>query len=123
MERPTVIATEAFGASVRADIAMAAEKEPFGAGDSENSDEVGANSELVLATNEVDIQDLIHMMRGVQVMLDRDLAMLYQVETKNLNRAAKRNEDRFPGDFRFQLTKEETEILRCQFGTSKNSIY
>ncbi len=67
------------------------------------------------------IRDLIHTVRGMQVMLDSDLAPLYQVETKNLNRAAKRNEDRFPEDFRFQLTKEEYESLRCQFGTSKSA--
>ena len=52
-------------------------------------------------------------------MLDTDLARLYEVETKNLNRAAARNADRFPEDFRFQLTKEEDESLRCQIGTSK----
>lgn len=53
-------------------------------------------------------------------MLDSDLASLYEVETKNLNRAATRNAARFPSDFRFQLTPEEDAVLRCQFGTSKN---
>jgi len=53
-------------------------------------------------------------------MLDRDLASLYGVETKILNRAVKRNSERFPGDFMFHLSKEEyTELLRCQFGTLK----
>lgn len=52
-------------------------------------------------------------------MLDRDLALLYEVETKVLNRAVKRNLLRFPLDFMFQLTPEEAENLRCQIGTSK----
>jgi hypothetical protein len=51
-------------------------------------------------------------------MLDRDLALLYEVETKILNRAVKRNLQRFPLDFMFQLTEDEAENLRCQFGTS-----
>jgi hypothetical protein len=52
-------------------------------------------------------------------MLDSDLAGLYGVETKQLNRAVKRNPDRFPADFMFQLTEDETVFLRCQSGTSK----
>jgi len=52
-------------------------------------------------------------------MLDADLARLYEVETKALNRAVKRNSDRFPNDFMFRLTADEAESLRCQFGTSK----
>ncbi len=64
------------------------------------------------------LQDFIYVIRGKQVMIDSDLAMLYQVETKNLNRAVKRNEQRFPNDFCFQLTKAEYENLRCQIGTS-----
>ena len=51
-------------------------------------------------------------------MLDKDLAELYEVETKMLNRAVKRNRDRFPGDFMFQLTAEEVDNLRYQNGTS-----
>ena len=58
-------------------------------------------------------------MRNQQVMIDSDLAMLYQVETKALNRAVKRNINRFPEDFCFQLTKEEDKILKCQIGISK----
>ena len=65
-----------------------------------------------------DIGSLVYIIRGKQVMLDSDLAMLYQVETKNLNKAASRNEDRFPEDFRFKLTKEEFDGLRFQSGTS-----
>jgi hypothetical protein len=52
-------------------------------------------------------------------MLDRDLAELYQVETKNLNRAVKRNIERFPENFRFQLNQEEYENLRFHFDTSR----
>lgn len=57
------------------------------------------------------IQNKIHEVRGVRVMLDKDLAELYGVETKALNRAVKRNIERFPERFMFQLTKEEA--LRC----------
>ncbi|HJG30119.1 MAG TPA: ORF6N domain-containing protein [Collinsella ihuae] len=85
--------------------------------DAENeSVETSAPIALVDSAN---IEPLIHTVRGQQVMLDTDLARLYEVETKNLNRAAARNTDRFPEDFRFQLTKEEDESLRCQIGTSK----
>lgn len=65
-----------------------------------------------------EIKNLIYTIRGKQVMLDSDLAVLYQVETKNLNRAVKRNSERFPESFCFQLTEEEVENLRFQFGTS-----
>jgi len=68
--------------------------------------------------SEVTIKNLIHVVRGQQVMLDSDLAMLYGVETKNLNKAMKRNEKRFPEDFCFQLTKEEYKYLKFQIGTS-----
>lgn len=68
------------------------------------------------------IRNLIYIVRGQQVMLDSDLAMLYQVETKALNRQVKRNIKRFPEDFRFQLTKQEYENLRCQFGTSSQDV-
>ena len=64
------------------------------------------------------IQNKIFEIRGMRVMLDFDLAELYQVETKNLKRAVKRNIERFPGDFMFELTADEWEILRCNFGTS-----
>ena len=53
------------------------------------------------------IESLIKVIRGKQVMLDRDLAMLYGVETRTLNQAVKRNMDRFPSDFMFQLSQEE----------------
>ena len=64
------------------------------------------------------IQDKIYTIRGVQVMLDEDLAVLYGVETKNLNKAVNRNMDRFPEKFRFQLTQEEYDNLKFQIGTS-----
>lgn len=64
------------------------------------------------------IEAHILSIRGHNVMLDVDLAELYQVETKYLVRAVRRNVDRFPDDFMFRLTREEFEILRCQFGTS-----
>lgn len=65
------------------------------------------------------IQSLIYVIRGKQVMLDSDLAILYQVETKTFNQAVKRNIERFPENFRFQLKKEEYDSLRSQFVTSK----
>lgn len=65
-----------------------------------------------------DIKSMIYTIRGQQVMLDSDLALLYQVETAALNRAVKRNNGRFPEDFCFQLTEED--CLRCQFGISKD---
>jgi len=68
----------------------------------------------------INIESLIHIIRGLQVMLDSDLAMLYGVETKRLNEQVKRNIDRFPADFMFQLTKEETVCLRSQFVTLNN---
>ena len=63
------------------------------------------------------IERSILLMRGQKVMLDADLADLYGVETSALNRAVNRNLDRFPGDFMFQLTKEEFDNLRFQSGT------
>ena len=65
-----------------------------------------------------DIKSLIYVVRGQQVMLDSDLAMLYQVETKVFNQAVSRNIKRFPENFRFQLTKEEFDALRSQIATS-----
>lgn len=66
-----------------------------------------------------DIKGMIYVIRNQQVMTDSDLAILYQVETSALNRAVKRNIKRFPEDFRFQLTEDEYEFLRCQIGISK----
>lgn len=67
------------------------------------------------------IQNRIYEIRGERVLLDRDLADLYEVPTKSLNLAVKRNIKRFPDDFMFQLTKDEFESLRFQFETSNNN--
>ena len=66
------------------------------------------------------ITQAILLIRGQKVMLDADLARLYEVDIKTLNRAVKRNIARFPGDFMFQLSREEAEHLRYQSGTLKN---
>ncbi|MFH1874879.1 MAG: ORF6N domain-containing protein [Pseudomonadota bacterium] len=65
------------------------------------------------------IQQMIYLIREEKVMLDSDLAKLYDVQTKAINRAVKRNRKRFPSDFVFQLTNQEVAALRCHFGTSK----
>ena len=71
----------------------------------------------------INIESLIRVIRGQQVMLDSDLAMLYGVETKALNQAVKRNSNRFPADFMFQLTKEEASHSRSQIVTlNENEI-
>ena len=62
----------------------------------------------------------IYLIRGTKVMLDRELAELYEVETAQLKRAVRRNIDRFPKDFMFELTKKELDHWRCQFGTSNS---
>ncbi|WP_156285858.1 ORF6N domain-containing protein [Oceanivirga salmonicida] len=64
------------------------------------------------------IKDLIYTIRGKQVMLDRDLALLYQVQTKRLNEQVKRNIERFPENFMFRLTGDEYTNLRLQFATT-----
>ncbi len=69
------------------------------------------------------IENLIHIIRGKQVMLDRDLARLYGVETKVLNQAVKRNIERFPKDFMFQLDKEEFENWKSQFVISNTDEF
>jgi hypothetical protein len=66
------------------------------------------------------IENKIHLVRGQKVMLDRDLAELYGVPTKVLNQAVRRNQERFPGDFMFQLTWAEAEHLRSQIVTLEN---
>lgn len=64
------------------------------------------------------IENRIYLIRGHKVMIDKDLATLYRVETRDLNKAVTRNLDRFPDDFMFQLTVEESKNLMFQFGTS-----
>lgn len=61
----------------------------------------------------------IHVVRAMRVILDSDLARLYEVPTKQLNRAVRRNPERFPADFMFQLTREDVMSIRCQTGTLK----
>ncbi len=73
---------------------------------------------IPLSASAQDIKSLIYIVRGQQVMLDSDLSVLYQVETKYFNLAVNRNLARFPDSFRFQLSKEEYESLRLQFATS-----
>ena len=79
--------------------------------------------ETLAMTKKISIPDnvinKIHQIRNHRVMLDIGLAELYQVETKRLNEQVKRNIDRFPEDFMFQLNNEEWELLRSQFATSK----
>ena len=70
------------------------------------------------------IQRKIYEIRGQKVILDRDLAALYQVETKVLNQAVKRNKERFPEDFMFQLIRDEVEMVKSQIATSrKNTLF
>jgi len=73
--------------------------------------------EMALVPREL-IESRIFLIQGKKVILDKDLAYLYGVKTKELNRAVKRNIERFPDDFMFQLNKEEFENLRFHFGTS-----
>ncbi|TFG63635.1 MAG: ORF6N domain-containing protein [Gemmatimonadales bacterium] len=75
------------------------------------------NADLIPAER---IEGMILQLRGRKVMLDRDLAALYGVETKALKRAVKRNATRFPDDFMFLIDNEELTDLRCQFGTSSS---
>ena len=77
-------------------------------------------NELSTFNENIQIRSQIFTIRGVQVMIDRDLARLYGVETRALNQAVKRNIERFPERFMFQLTKEEFESLRSQNVTLKN---
>jgi len=69
--------------------------------------------------DKIDIRSRIHAVRGKQIIIDEELAELYTVETKALNQAVKRNIDRFPERFMFQLTQQEVDVLRSQIVTSK----
>ena len=69
------------------------------------------------------IESRILLIRGQKVMIDRDLSELYGVETKQLKRAVRRNLDRFPSDFMFEMTREEYNSLRSQFGTLKRGTH
>ena len=86
----------------------------------ENGELVTNRDQLVVVDN---IESLIKIIRGQQVMLDKDLATLYGVETRTLNQAVKRNIQRFPSDFRFQLTMEEcskSQIVTLNAGRGQN---
>src|SRR6185369_939506 len=74
------------------------------------------NKSIIIADER--IINKIYLVRGMKIMLDRDLADLYGIETKQLKRQVKRNIERFPDDFMFQLSKIESDNLRSQFGTS-----
>lgn len=76
------------------------------------------NVPVIVDSTEEKIENLIHCVRGEQVMIDSDLALLYNVETKRLNESVKRNAKRFPESFCFQLTEDEYVDLRSQFATS-----
>ena len=65
------------------------------------------------------VMNKIYIMRGQKIMIDRDLAELYEVETKRLKEAVRRNKNRFPKDFMFEMTKKEFETWRTQFASSK----
>lgn len=78
-------------------------------------------SDIIISTNHKpdNIKDVIYEIRGQKVMLDNDLAEMYEVEVSQLKRQVRRNIDRFPKDFMFELTPEEVSSLRCQNGTLK----
>ena len=73
----------------------------------------------VVVKNDINIENLIYEIRGVQVMLDSDLALLYQVETKRINEAVYRNKEKFPERFSFRITEEEYNLLKSQISTSR----
>ncbi len=77
-------------------------------------------NQLELIQNKKEIQSQIYTIRGLQVMLDRDLAKLYEIETKVFKQTVNRNKDRFPDDFMFELTKDELANWRSQFVTSNS---
>lgn len=77
-----------------------------------------AKKEIQLLVAEQKILNRIYVIRGEKIMLDGDLAEMYGVETKQLKRQVKRNKERFPKDFMFELTQKELENLRSQIGTS-----
>ena len=78
------------------------------------------SSGRIMANELAQIQNIIYEIRGKKVMLDSDLAVLYEVEAKRLNESVKRNIERFPEDFMFQLTDHEWNSLRSQFATSND---
>ena len=77
--------------------------------------------EEIIEKENIEIEKLIYEVRGVEVMLDSDIAALYQVDTKRVNEAVKNNLDKFPERFSFLLTKEETDSLRSKFSSANIS--
>ena len=75
----------------------------------------------IIEKEEIKVENMIHEIRGKQVILDSDVAMLFGYETKYLNRQVQRNINRFPDNYCFQLTEEENKNLRCQFVTSSSN--
>ena len=75
--------------------------------------------ETLIPKSPLEVETLIYLVRGQKVMLDEDLAQLYEVETKVLIQAVTRNRNRFPSDFMFQLSNQEVSALRSQFVISK----
>ena len=75
----------------------------------------------LITKDSIKIEDLIYEVRGKQVMLDKDVALLYNVETRRVNEGIKRNINRFPDSFCFKLTKEEYNVLRSQIATSNDN--
>ena len=72
----------------------------------------------IIVKDDIKIEDLIYEIRGKQVMLDSDVARLYHYETRRINETVKRNIERFPIEFCFQLTSKEYEVLKSQIATS-----
>ena len=83
------------------------------------ANEISIKEPEEVLVNKATIKNLIYVIRGQQVMLDSDLAEMYQVETKVFNQAVKRNIERFPEEFCFRITTEEYDTLRSQIVTSK----
>ena len=85
----------------------------------EENNIISVNKEVNVIEYEIEnIKNLIYTIREKQVMLDSDVAILYHYETKRINETVRRNKERFPINFCFQLTEDETENLRSQFATS-----
>lgn len=76
----------------------------------------------IMIVNQDSIAKKIYIIRGQKVMLDFELAEIYGYETKRFNEQVKNNIEKFDDDFRFQLTRDEWEILRSEFSTSKNKV-
>ena len=81
------------------------------------SEEIAVTNTGTVVTDR-SIENMIYTVRGIQIIMDQDLAKLYGVDTKRLNEQVKRNKSRFPGDFMFRLTTEEFRILKSQNATS-----